>query len=60
MTIDLDALDAPGLDLWREDAVLWIRLNRPERRNALDIQSRDVLRSLLWISTPIRRCEQSC
>jgi 2-(1,2-epoxy-1,2-dihydrophenyl)acetyl-CoA isomerase len=48
MPIDLDALDAPGLDLWREDAVLWIRLNRPERRNALDIHSRDVLRSLLW------------
>jgi 2-(1,2-epoxy-1,2-dihydrophenyl)acetyl-CoA isomerase len=48
MTIDLDAIDAPGLDLWREDAVLWIRLNRPDRRNAMDIHSRDVLRSLLW------------
>jgi 2-(1,2-epoxy-1,2-dihydrophenyl)acetyl-CoA isomerase len=48
MPIDLDALDAPGLDLWREGAVLWIRLNRPERRNAIDINSRDVLRSLLW------------
>ncbi|MEO5839302.1 MAG: enoyl-CoA hydratase-related protein [Acidimicrobiales bacterium] len=48
MPIDLDNLDAPGLDLWREGAVLWIRLNRPDRRNAIDIQSRDVLRTLLW------------
>jgi len=48
MPIDLDTLDAPGLKIWREDAVLWIRLDRPERRNAIDIQSRDVLRSLLW------------
>ena len=48
MPIDLDNLDAPGLDIWREGAVLWIRLNRPERRNAIDIHSRDVLRSLLW------------
>jgi 2-(1,2-epoxy-1,2-dihydrophenyl)acetyl-CoA isomerase len=46
--IDLDNLDAPGLDMWREGAVLWIRLDRPERRNAIDIQSRDVLRSLFW------------
>ena len=48
MPIDLDNLDAPGLKIWREDAVLWIRLDRPERRNAIDIQSRDVLRTLLW------------
>ena len=48
MPIDLDNLDAPGLDMWREGAVLWIRLDRPERRNAIDIHSRDVLRSLLW------------
>jgi 2-(1,2-epoxy-1,2-dihydrophenyl)acetyl-CoA isomerase len=48
MPIDLDNLDAPGLDIWREGAVLWIRLNRPARRNAIDIHSRDVLRSLLW------------
>ena len=49
MPIDLENLpDAPGLDLWREGAVLWIRLNRPERRNAIDLQSRDVLRALLW------------
>ena len=48
MPIDLENLDAPGLDIWREGAVLWIRLDRPERRNAIDIHSRDVLRSLLW------------
>jgi 2-(1,2-epoxy-1,2-dihydrophenyl)acetyl-CoA isomerase len=48
MPIDLENLDAPGLDIWREGAVLWIRLDRPERRNAIDIHSRDVLRALLW------------
>lgn len=48
MPIDLENLDAPGLDIWREGAVLWIRLDRPERRNAIDIHSRDVLRTLLW------------
>ena len=49
MPIDLENLpDTPGLDLWREGAVLWIRLNRPERRNAIDLHSRDVLRALLW------------
>ena len=49
MPIDFTNLPAaPGLDIWLEGAVLWIRLNRPERRNAMDIESRDVLRWLLW------------
>jgi len=41
MPIDFTNLPAaPGLDIWLEGAVLWIRLNRPERRNAIDIESR--------------------
>ena len=45
--IDIASLPPhPGLELWREDAVLWIRLNRPDRRNAIDLDTRASLVSI--------------
>jgi 2-(1,2-epoxy-1,2-dihydrophenyl)acetyl-CoA isomerase len=46
------AAPAAGLDVWREGSVVWLRINRPERRNAIDAATTALLEGALAAADP--------